>query len=176
MKNNIHLEKVSWENYYKIIKLRVSKEQKHFVATNKTSLAHAFLTFSEGKPVYAFAIKNNKTVVGFIQLVYDNDWTGYERENWLKSKEYYQIKDKYYYCIWRFMIDKKYQNKGFGREALKQALDFINNQPAGNAEYISICYETTNEVGKKLYASFGFEEVFTEYLEKDDEVTAIIKL
>ena len=176
MKNNIHLEKVCWDNYYQIIKLRVAKEQKNFVATNKTSLAHAFLASSHGAPVFAFAIKNNKTIVGFILLVYDNDWTGYERENWLNSEEYKQIKDKYYYCVWRFMIDKKYQNKGYGREAFKQALDFIKTSPSGPAEYVSICYETTNEVGKKLYASFGFEEVFTEYLEKDDEVTAILKL
>lgn len=176
MINNIHLEKVTWDTYYKVIKLRVSKEQKKYVANNKTSLAHAFLTSSKGCPVYAFAIYNNNKVVGFIQLVYDNDWTGYERENWLSSEAYNQIKGKYYYCIWRFMIDKKYQNRGYGKEAISKALEFIKTYPDGPAEYVILSYDSSNEVGKKLYYSFGFKDAFTEYLEKDDEVTAILKL
>ena len=76
-KMNIRLEKVSWDNYQKVLKLRVTKEQENFVASNKASLIHAFLESSEGTPVYAFAIKNGKTVVGFIQLMYGTDWTGY---------------------------------------------------------------------------------------------------
>lgn len=28
MKNQIHLEKVNWDNYEKVLKLRVTKEQK----------------------------------------------------------------------------------------------------------------------------------------------------
>ena len=176
MKTNIRLEKVNWDNYYKVIKLKVSKEQKKFVAENKSSLAHAFLVSSNNVPVYAFAIYNNDKVIGFIQICYDDDWTGYERENWLNSEEYNKIKGTKYYCIWRFMIDKKYQNRGYGRKAFELALDFIKSKPCGKAEYAIICYEHTNEVGKRLYASYGFKETFTEYLEKDDEVTAILKL
>ena len=111
MKNNIHLEKVTWDNYYKVIKLRVSKEQKSFVANNKTSLAHAFLTSSKGCPVYAFAIYNNKKVVGFIQLVYDNDWTGYERDNWLSSEDFKQINA---FCeLYEYQLKKSKKDKVF---------------------------------------------------------------
>ena len=175
-KANIHLEKVSWENYRKVLKLRVTKEQDNFVASNKASLIHAFLVLSEGVPVYAFAIMNGKTVVGFMQLLYDKDWTGEEREDWLSSNEYKKYEGKYYYYIWRFMIDKKYQKRGYGREALKQTFDFIKTFPSGKAEYAAINYEKTNEVGRKLYASFGFREVFNEYMHDDDEVTAITEL
>ena len=175
-KANIHLEKISWENYRKVLKLRVTKEQDNFVARNNASLIHAFLEMSNGKPVYAFAIMNGKTVVGFMQLMYGNDWTGYEREDWLNSDEYKQFEGKYYYYIWRFMIDKKYQKRGYGRESLKQTLDFIKTFPSGKAEYVLLSYEPANEIGKKLYSSFGFEEVFTEYLHDDDEVTAMLKL
>ena len=175
-KMNLHLEKISWENYCKVLKLRVSKEQENYVASNKASLIHAFLEMSNGTPVYAFAVMNGKTVVGFMQLMYSNDWSGYEREDWLNSEEHKQYEGQYYYYIWRFMIDKKYQQRGYGRESFKQTLDFIKTFPAGKAEYVLLSYEPSNEVGKKLYASFGFKEMFKEYLRDEDEVTAMLKL
>ena len=49
-KMNLHLEKISWENYCKVLKLRVSKEQENYVASNKTSLIHAFITLSNNTP------------------------------------------------------------------------------------------------------------------------------
>lgn len=172
----IHLEKVSWDNYEKVIKLRVSKDQENYVASNKASLIHAFLESSDGIPVYAFAIMNGKRVVDFMQIMYDDDWTGYEREDWLNSDLYKEYEGKKYYYIWRFMIDKKYQKRGYGREAFKQTLDFIKTKPAGDSEYVLLSYEPSNEVGRKLYASFGFKEIFKEYLHDDDEVTALLKL
>lgn len=74
------------------------------------------------------------------------------------------------------MIDKKYQGQGFGRESFKQVLDFIKTFPSGKADYVLIQYEPANEVGRKLYASFGFEEVFKDYLVADDEVIAMLRL
>ena len=175
-KTNIHLEKINWDNYSKVLKLRVTKEQEDYVASNRASLIHAFIDLSNGIPVYAFAIKNGKTVVGFIQILFDNDWTGYEREDWINSDTYKSYEGKPYYYIWRFMIDKKYQKRGYGKEAFKQILDYIKTFPSGNAEYVLLSYEQSNEVGKKLYASFGFNEEFKEYLHDDDEVTAMLKL
>ena len=172
----IHLEKISWDNYRKALKLRVSKEQEDFVASNKVSLIQAFLDLSDGVPVYAFAVMYGKTVVGFMQLFYDDDWSGYEREDWLNSDLYKQFDGRPYYYIWRFMIDKKYQKRGFGKEAFKQTLDFIKTAPAGKAEYAVLSYEPSNVVAKKLYASFGFVESFQEFLHDDDEITAILKL
>ena len=176
MKNQIHLEKVNWDNYEKVLKLKVTKEQENFVASNKASLIHAFLVSSEGVPVHAFAIYKNKTIIGFIMFDYDNDWTGEEYEEWLQSDEYKSYEGKYYYYIWRFMIDKKYQNKGYGRETIKQVLDLIKTFPDGKAEYVLLSYEPNNEVAKKLYASFGFVEHFNEYMKEDDEITALLKL
>ena len=175
-RTDIHLEKISWDNYRKVLKLRVTKEQDNFVATNKASLIHAFVESSSGTPVYAFAIKNGKTIVGFMQLMYAKDWTGYEREDWLNSEEYKLHEGKPYYYIWRFMVDKKYQQRGYGKEAFKQTLDFIKTFPAGKAKYVLLSYEPSNEVGKKLYGSFGFEEVFKEFLHEGDEVTAMLRL
>ncbi|MBO4623854.1 MAG: GNAT family N-acetyltransferase [Bacilli bacterium] len=174
----IHLEKIDWDNYEKVLKLHVAKDQEDFVARNDISLIHAFLATSEGEPVFAYAIYNDDTPVGFIQMGYDDDWSGEEREDWLNSDIYKKWDGKKYYFIWRFMIDKKYQGKGYGREALKKAIEFLKTEPCGKAEYITLSYERTNEVAKKLYFSLGFYEPkeFEPYYEEDDEIYALLKL
>lgn len=173
----IHLEKVTEDNVEAIVKLRVTKEQRDYVASNKWSLIDAYLSLADGRPVFAFGIYNGKTPVGFIMLTYDDDWSGYEREAWLNSDEFKFYNGKPYYCIWRFMIDKKYQNRGYGKEAMKLALDFIRTLPCGEAEYCVLSYDPENEVAKKLYGSFGFEEINEPgYYEEGDEVSAALKL
>ena len=77
------------------------------------------------------------------------------------------------YSIWRLMIDKRYQKRGYGREAIGLALDFIRTWPCGKAEYCEISYEPENEVAAKLYRSLGF----VENGETDGDVTvAVLKL
>ena len=77
------------------------------------------------------------------------------------------------YSLWRLMIDEKYQNKGYGREAVKLALDFVRSFPCGEAEYCWLSYEPENEVARHLYHSFGFVETG----EMDgNEVISVLKL
>ena len=77
------------------------------------------------------------------------------------------------YEIWRFMIDKRFQGRGYGKDALKLALDFIRTWPCGKADLCWISYEPENEIAKKLYSSFGFVETG----EMDgDEIVAVLKL
>lgn len=71
------------------------------------------------------------------------------------------------------MIDKRYQGKGFGREAVRLALEFIRTWPHGKAEYCALSYNPENEVARKLYASFGFAENGDT---DDDEAVAVLKL
>ena len=174
----IHLEKISWENYEDVLKLHVAKNQEDFVATNSTSLIQAFLALSDDEPVFAFAIYNDDTVVGFIQISYDDDWTGYEREDWLSSDAYKKWEGIKYYYIWRFMIGEEYQGRGYGKSAIAKIIEFIKTYPCGEADYIALSYERSNEVAKKLYFSLGFYEPedFVPYYEEDDEITAILKL
>lgn len=71
------------------------------------------------------------------------------------------------------MIDENYQNKGYGKETLKLALEFIRTFPCGAADFCWLSYEPENEVARHLYHTFGFEETG----EKDgDEVIAVLKL
>ena len=71
------------------------------------------------------------------------------------------------------MIDKNHQKRGYGREAVKLALNFIKTFPCGKAEYCWLSYEPENEVASRLYRSFGFAETG----EMDgEELIAILKL
>ena len=176
-KPNIHLEKVTDDNVEAIVKLRVAKEQKKFVASNDWSLIDAYLSLADGEPVFPFGIYNGKTLVGFIMIRYSNDWSGYNREAWLNSDAYRFYKDQYFYYVWRFMIDKKYQKRGYGKEALKRAIDFIKTYPCGKADYCVLSYAPNNETAKNLYFSFGFEELNEPgYYEEEDEISAVLKL
>ena len=174
-KARIYLDKINWNNYRKVIKLRVNKDQRYFVASNEASLIHAFIEMSCGTPVYAFAIMNGKTVVGFIQIMYSKDWSGYEREDWLNSDDFKKHNGKPVYYIWRFMIDKKFQGQGFGKEALRLAIEFIKTFPAGKSEGCWLSYEPENEGARNLYRKAGFEERLD--LHKEDmEIPAVLKL
>lgn len=77
------------------------------------------------------------------------------------------------YCILRLMIDKQYQNRGYGREAMKKILEFIRTFPAGPAYYCWISYKADNVPAKRLYESFGFRDN-GEVL--GDELTTVLRL
>lgn len=79
----IRLEKINEENFYKIVKMKVSADQEKFVATNVYSLAQAWLYSSFARP---FAIMNKEEPVSFLMM-------GWEEEKRTAS-------------IWRFMIEE----------------------------------------------------------------------
>jgi len=165
----VRLEKVTWDNFVAIMNLHVNKEQRNFVARNKDSFVHAYLAITdEQKQVYTFGIYKGKKPIGFLMIGYDIG----EDDGTEPCADWF-LRDSYY--IWRFMIDKKYQGHGYGREAFQLALDFIRTFPAGEAKYCWLSYEPENEVAKKLYLSFGFEEQ-PEHYEEGEEMPAVLKL
>ena len=173
MKENITLEKITYKNYIKVIwGLGVKRSQSGFVASNNNSLAEAYVAITNGSVALPFAICNNNKPVGFLMIGYgcsDDDITD-------EDPEFVKIV-KESYCIWRFMIDKRYQNRGYGRKAMQLALDYIRTLPCGPAKSIWLSYEPENEVAKKLYASFGFKELPQFYKGgKGEEIPAILQL
>ena len=161
----LHLEKITMANAEEIINLKVRKEQEEFVASNALSLAHAYVALSNNQAVYPFGIYYGDKPVGFIMVGFDAHFLGEEDPDVLKKQ----------YFIWRFMIDKRYQNKGYGKQAFKLALDFIKTLPEGEAELCWVSYEPSNTKAKNLYASFGFKEAHEYYVE-GEEMPSIIKL
>lgn len=161
----IRLKKVNDENFIDLMALDVAEQQQDFVASNTVSMAQAYATFASGRFVQCFGIYDGDTAVGFAMI-------GHRSEEYEGMAEVY----RHSYYLWRFMIDKRYQGKGYGKESLQLALDFIRSAPCRKADYAWLCYAPENKVAKSLYASFGFEEVPEAYDPEDDEILAVLKL
>ena len=163
----IHLEKVDYKNVWDVIDLKVTRPQKSFVADNTISLVQAYAVQGSDTWAFPFAVYNDKKPVGFLMIGF-NEAATYDAYDVEPAKV---LKNNY--SLWRLMIDKRYQGRGYGREAIKLALDFIRTWPCGKAEYCSLSYEPENEVAARLYHSLGFEENG----EMDgDEIVAVLKL
>ena len=166
----LHLEKITYLNWHDVEELRVTREQKAFLPDNVTSLAYAGIVRESGFQVFTFGIYKGDKPIGFAMIGYD---IPYEPDDDLN--EIYRFTRSSYF-IWRFMIDKRYQGRGHGREAMKLILEFIKTGPCRKAEYAWLCYAPENTVARRLYASLGFEEVTEAYNTEDDEILAVLKL
>ena len=159
----LRLEKVNGKNVWDLLKLQVLEDQKNFVADNDVSIIEAYTTITGNGYAFPFGIYDGDTPIGFLMIGFDTD------DYWDDAP----VIAKRNYNLWRLMIDKAYQGKGYGKEAVKLALDFINTNPCGEAEYCWLSYEPENQVAAKLYRSFGFEETG----DKDgEELIAVLKL
>lgn len=78
----------------------------------------------------------NNAMVGFIMLGY------YEAGG--------------YYTLWKLLIDEKYQNKGYGKRAVRLGIDYLVNRFKVKEVYTA--YYVTNRIARNLYASIGFRE------------------
>ncbi len=129
----VELRKITKENLDDVLNLKVSGIQKEFVSSNAHSLAQAWVYQNTAFP---FAIYNDNTLVGFIMLGY------YEEKN--------------QYTLWKFMIDEKFQNKGYGRQALRLAVEFLKNNFKVKSVFTGCAFD--NNAAKAFYRSFGFRE------------------
>ena len=144
---NISLREVSQENYEAVCDLEVTIEQEPYVACNMWSLVEA--AYNDGHSCRAIYLAQQP--VGFFMWV----------------KETPQLMS-----IWRFMVDKEYQQQGIGRQAMALALAEIMQD--ADIKQIEICYNPGNPVAKNFYASFGFVE---QGLDDDNEdMLALITL
>ncbi len=159
----LRFEKINGKNVWDIVGLSVKEEQRHFVAENKVSIIEAYTTITGGGRAFPFGIYDGSVPVGFCMIGYDVD------DYWEDAPEIAYRN----YNLWRLMIDKRCQHHGYGREAVKLALDFIRTKPCGDAEYCWLSYEPDNEIAKKLYHSFGFVETGDM---DGEEIIAVLKL
>ncbi|MCF2856973.1 GNAT family N-acetyltransferase [Pseudoalteromonas sp. SMS1] len=127
----VSLRPVTHLNYEAICDLDVSKEQQDFVACNMWSLVEShYNAHYQTRGIYL-----DNEPVGFFMWVPES---------------------KCHVSIWRFMIDKKFQTQGIGRQAMRLAIDEIKRDE--ELAFIEICYCPKNTLAKDFYASFGFEE------------------
>lgn len=122
---------VDRNNFRDILKLSVGEGQEHFVVTNAYSLSQA-----KAQPeCVPFAIYDGETLVGFCMYGMDVG----DREYW----------------IYRLMIDRAYQSRGYGREALSLLLERLQADCSHHMVYLSCNPE--NAWGRALYESVGFQ-------------------
>ncbi len=68
------------------------------------------------------------------------------------------------YFLWDFAMDKSYQNKGYGTEALRKLIEYMKSR--FNAKEITTTYLWGNEHAKHIYEKIGFIE--TDVVHEDD--------
>ena len=159
----LKLKKINRNNVAEILKLEVFDNQKSFVATNNSSIIEAYIAITENNHVFTFGIYKDDTPIGFLMIGFDVNTDDEGAPKIAKGN----------YNIWRLMIDKKFQRKGFGKKAMNLALEVISTFPCGTAKYCWLSYESDNDLARQLYKSVGFVETD----EKDrEEIVAILKL
>ena len=112
-------------------------------------------------------IANN--AFSLLQCAYDPDWDcrllmDGERPVGFLFYGYWREEDRYLLC--RYMIDTKYQGKGYGSAFLPMAVELIRRQYGCKDVYTSVHDDNTCAV--HLYKGFGFEP--TDEMDADERV------
>lgn len=136
MTMDIQFREIDKSNYEDCVSLEVLDEQKEFVASNSWSLLEAKYEDGERRPL---AICNGDEIVGFLMYTYYPADQDYPRDSW---------------WLERFMIDKKHQKRGYGRESLARFLDHAREELVGMELRTSA--EPSNSVAIELYEKAGF--------------------
>lgn len=131
----IELRKITEEDFHDVLSLELSEEQQQakLVAPNVRSLAEAWL-YRENEDVFPYAVYNNEELVGFILIDVDEE----ERA----------------YMIWRMMIDKNHQGKGYGKKLVEKVIEIARQRE--DMDVLHCNYVVGNDAMKKIVESFGF--------------------
>ena len=144
----INLREITGKNLKSIIDLNVKEDQKDYVASNSVSIAQGHYA----KSAWFKGIFNDDLPVGFVMLDL--------------------IEEENKCFLWRFMIDCKYQGKGFGKIALTQVIDYVRSLNLYTD--IKTSYVAAKNGAGGFYKNFGFiesEEITKEFgIEDSDEI------
>lgn len=144
----VELREITEDNLEECIALVVADEQSQYIASNEGSLKEAENNTNVARP---FAIYIDDKMVGFTMFAFD--------------EEYEDPNDRYW--LWRFMIDKNLQGRGYGRLALEEIIKYFKDNGANN---IKLSTKESNVKALSLYHKFGFKENG----EMNDEETVLV--
>lgn len=148
----IEFREITEDDFYDVINLEVNVNQytAKFVASNVKSLAEAWL-YRDAGDVFPYAIYNQDELVGFILIDVDEE----ERE----------------YMIWRMMIDKNHQGKGYGQKVVEKVIEIArarDDMDTVIANYV-VGNDAMEHIVKRLgFVETGFDEDDKEYHMKLD--------
>jgi len=134
MSGNVILEPLDHTNWYKVYGLSVSRKQKRYFPIRNVEWI-GISRYEEKTEL--FAIKAGEDYVGLVGGGYDEDGvTGY---------------------INPLMIDKRWQGKGYGRQAMLLMIAYLRENL--HTAKINIGHRKANEAAGRLYASLGFRVI-----------------
>ena len=138
----VSLRRINAKTVRAICNLSVSDNQKGFVAPNAVSIAQAYFS----KNAWFRAVYADETPVGFVML--------------------YEAPKRGLYYLWRFMIDARYQGRGYGRRALELVIKRVRKMP--KAKSLTLSVVRAEDGAERFYGKFGFE--FTGKIENGEHV------
>jgi diamine N-acetyltransferase len=144
--SRISLEEITAETIWPIMKLSVAESQKSFVAPNANSIAEAYFS----KEAWFRAIYADDEPVGFVMLYVDEN--------------------KPEYFLWRLMVDKDHQGKGYGSKAMEMVIEHVKTLP-GAVELLT-SYVPGDGNPSPFYYKLGFVE--TGEIEDGEKVLKLI--
>ena len=134
------LREVTQENWRETLKLTVHPEQQRFVAdyARIAAIALGKAYIRPGGLVwtpYAFYVATG--MVGFVALAYEPE-----------SIENYWLR--------HFFIDQRYQNRGYGKQALRLLLEFVKEHHT-HCQTLQLTVHPENYNAQRLYKRLGFQ-------------------
>ncbi|KAB3527686.1 GNAT family N-acetyltransferase [Alkaliphilus serpentinus] len=138
----VELREITKETLRPILKLDVADNQKNLVAPNSVSIAQAYYE----EKAWFRGIYDQDEAVGFVML--------------------YKDEEKAEYFLWRFMIDKNHQGKGYGKEAMELIIDYVKGLP--NAKTFGLSVVPADGSAEEFYKKFGF--IDTGEVEENEKV------
>lgn len=138
----VKLFDINEQNWLEIVSLSVSEEQRKYLDSPVGILARGYSYRSCNARVYG--ISNEENVIG-VALVKDME------------------EEPVCYDLQQFMIDRRFQNRGYGTEALRLILGVLLQE--SKYEQVEVCVNKTDIAALRMYGKVGFED--TGYIDED---------
>lgn len=138
----MRLISVTEDNWMDVASLSVKEEQRGFVAPAIGILARGYVYRDCNVKVYAF--EDDGTIVGTALVrEFTDEPPGYDLQ--------------------QFMVDEKYQKKGYGSRALQLILDELRTE--NHYDHVELCVKKADTEAIRLYEKHGF--VDSGYVDED---------
>ncbi len=138
----IILDGITEENWLEVANLSVKEDQKSYLASPIGILARAYVYRDCNANVYV--IKNDETIVGLAMV-----------------REFHE--EPVGYDLQQFMIDKQFQNQGYGTKALQKIIDKLRLE--GKYNTIEVCVNMADVEAIHVYEKVGFFD--SGYIDED---------
>lgn len=122
---------ITEDNFFEAVQLKPAAGQERYVASNAVSIAEAYAARNVARP---YVVEEDGVPVGFVMLMVD------------KKKDRYEI--------WRFMVDARFQGKGFGTAAMRLALQELKKL---GAKKVELSVVPGNTAAERVYKEAGFQ-------------------